>query len=322
MIKYIIKRILMIIPIVLGVIFVIFVMLYFLAGSSIRQMPISGDGDFLDSIFTFFNAGDNFVTKYIRYCWNILIKLDFGRSGNFGVSLARELRYRIRNTLFLLGSGVGVMLIVGIPTGVCAAVRKNRPGDRIINIATLLFSAIPGFSTAFFLTLVFAVYLKIMPVLISYTSPKAFLLPALTIALGGVASIARMVRASMIETLEQPYIIALRSKGLNETGVVYRHALKNALVPVVAVLGGLVSRLLLGTLVVEHFFSVPGLGSLMMTSVGMRDHNTILGCTAILTVILTATNIATDILYAFINPQIKLMYAAKSAADREMGPAE
>jgi ABC-type dipeptide/oligopeptide/nickel transport system permease component len=125
----------------------------------------------------------------------------------------------------------------------------------------------------------------------------------------------------MIETLEQPYVIALRSKGLDETGVVCRHALKNALVPVVSVLGGLVSQLLLGTLVVEHFFSVPGLGSLMMSSVSTRDHNTILGCTVILTIILTVTNIITDILYAFINPQIKLLYVRKKSAVTEEGAA-
>jgi peptide/nickel transport system permease protein len=209
------------------------------------------------------------------------------------------------------------MLVAGIPAGVYAAVHKNRFSDRIINVVTLLLSAIPNFSTAFLLSLVFAVYLRIIPVAVSYTSPGAFFLPALTIAIGGIASFARMVRTCMIETLEQPYIIALRSKGLNETGVVYTHALKNALVPVVSDLGGLVSRLLLGTLVVEHFFSVPGLGSLMMASVSSRDHNTILGCTAILTVILTATNIAADILYAFLNPRIRLMYAGKKRRETD-----
>jgi peptide/nickel transport system permease protein len=309
----------MIIPIVLGVILILFVLLYFLAGSSIRQMPIFGGGDALDKIFTFFGADDNFITKYIRYCYNILFKLDFGRAGDIGFNVTRELKYRIRNTLLLLGSGVGATLLIGIPAGAYAAIHKNRIGDRVINLVTLLFSSIPNFSVAFFLTLFFAVYLRILPVLISYTSPKAFIMPALTIALGGVASIARMTRASMLETLEQPYIIALRSKGLREADVVYRHAMKNALVPIVSALGGLVSQLLLGTLVVEHFFSVPGLGSLMMTSVGMRDHNTILGCAAILTIILTVTNIITDILYAFINPQIRLLYAGKRAAYREKG---
>jgi peptide/nickel transport system permease protein len=301
----------MIVPIVLGVIFVLFAMLYFLSGSSIRQMPIYGGGDALDAVYSALGAGDNFITKYIRYCYNVFVKFDFGRTANTGVRLARELNYRIRNTLLLLGSGIGTMMIAGVPIGAYAAVRKDKLGDRLVNMVSLLFSAIPAFSTAFVLTLIFALYLGLVPVVSSYTSPKAFFLPALTVALGGIASVARMTRASMIEALEQPYITALRAKGLGEGGVVYRHALRNALIPVVSVLGGLVSQLLLGTLVVEHFFNVPGFGMLMMTSVGMRDHNTILGCTAILTVVLTATNIITDILYAFINPQIKLMYTGK-----------
>jgi len=151
-------------------------------------------------------------------------------------------------------------------------------------------------------------YLRVLPLIINYETPAAFILPALTIALGGAASVVRMARASMLEVLQQPFITALRSKGLPERYVIRRHALKNALIPVISVLGGLVSQLLCGSLVVEYFFGVPALGSFILKSVSSRDHMSILSGAVALTVIMAATNIVTDVLYAFVNPQIKLRY--------------
>ena len=309
MTRYIVKRIIMIIPIVLGVTLILFLLISVLAGSNIGRMPIYGGGDALDSVYSFFNAGENLFTRFIRYCFNLFIHLDLGRSSSTGLSLMREMPYRVRNTVYLLTSSVVITLIVGIPLGVYTAMHKNRPGDRLVNVISLLFSSIPSYSIALMIVILIAVYLRWLPVISVYTSPKAFIMPTLTISLGGIASIARMTRTSMLEVLEQPYIKALRSKGLGETGVIYRHALKNALIPIVAALGGLISQLLCGAFVAEHFFNVPGLGTYILGSVSARDHFEVLGCTVIITIILTVTNIITDILYAFINPQIKRRYS-------------
>jgi ABC-type dipeptide/oligopeptide/nickel transport system permease component len=169
------------------------------------------------------------------------------------------------------------------------------------------------------LALVFCVSLRLLPILQSYTSPQAYILPAVTIALGGIASVARMARSAMLEVLEQPYITTLRSKGLGERSVVLKHALKNALLPIISTLGGFIAQLLCGTLVVEHFFNVPGLGSFMLTSISFRDHFEILGCAVILTIILMCLNLASDILYAFVNPKIRLRYAGKPAVHAHAG---
>ncbi|MCL2125483.1 MAG: ABC transporter permease [Oscillospiraceae bacterium] len=316
MVKYTIKRLVMIIPITLVVILVLFLMLYLVAGSSMTQLRIYGGGDMLDRVFERFKASENFFTKYIRYCYNVIVHLDFGRSSATRLRLIGELDYRVKNTMLLLATGVGATLLIGIPLGVVAAVRKNRPLDRIINVISLLLSAIPSYSMAIAVTLILAVYLRILPVVISYISPLAYIMPMITLSLGGIASIARMSRASMIEELEQPYITALRSKGLRERTVIYKHALKNALVPVISSLGGLIAQLLCGTFVVEHFFNVPGLGSYMLRSVGSRSHLEILGCTIIMTMILAVTNVLTDVLYSLVNPQIKLRYSRGSSRMR------
>ena len=308
MTRYIVKRIIMIIPIILAIILVLFILQYLLTASNIRQMTINGDGDALDPVYSFLNVTDNFFTKYVRYCYNVLVHLDFGKSSGINIKLTRELSYRVRNTLWILGCGVGATLAFGIPIGVYTAVHKNSKRDRIINAVTLFFSAIPSYSLAMVITLILAVYLRLLPVVSSYYTPKAYLMPTLTIAFGGISLIARTTRTSMLEVLEQPYITALRSKGLKDSQVVYRHAFKNALAPVVSVLGGVASQMLCGTFVVEQFYSIPGLGSYMLRSVSMREHMEILGCTVVIAIILSALNVVADIAYAFINPQIRLRY--------------
>ena len=298
----------MIIPILLGVIIILFLILYYIPASNVRFISMQGDGDFLDSVFSFFKAGENLITKYLRYCYNVFFKFDFGRSGRMLPRLTFELKYRVSNTLKLLFSGVGAAMLVGIPLGVYSALRKHKTADRIISIITLILASIPSYSMAMLVTLLLVLSLNLLPLIPSYTSPVAFVLPMITISLGGISSIARMTRASMLEVLDQPYITALRSKGLGNTAIIWRHGLKNAFVPVVSILGGLIAQLLCGTFVVEYFFTVPGLGTLMLKSVSMRDHFAILGCTVVLTVILSVTNTAADILYALINPQIRLQY--------------
>ena len=286
------------------------------------MMPIHNGGDALDSFFAATNAPDGFFTKFARYIYNIVIYQDFGSSMARRVGLIQDISFRIQNTLFLLLSGVGVTMLIGIPIGIYAALRRGKLGDRIVSVCSLFLSAIPAYSIAMILALVICVYLNLLPVLQSYKTPSAYILPAVTIALGGIASVARMARASMLEVLEQPYITALRSKGLDERSVVMKHALKNSLVPIISTLGGYFAQLLCGTLVVEHFFNVPGLGAFMLNSLSFRDHFEILGCAVILTIILMVMNLASDILYAFVNPQIRLRYAGRSAGKKRKEAAE
>jgi ABC-type dipeptide/oligopeptide/nickel transport system permease component len=204
-------------------------------------------------------------------------------------------------------------MIIGIPIGIYAALRKGRTGDRVVSVISLFLSAIPPYSIAMILALVFCVSLRLLPILQSYTSPAAYILPAVTIALGGIASVARMARSSMLEVLEQPYIPRCAQRAWRRGVLFLKHALKNALLPIISTLGGFIAQLLCGTLVVEHFFNVPGLGSFMLTSLSFRDHFEILGCAVILTIILMCMNLAADILYAVVNPKIRLRYAGKPA---------
>ncbi len=313
MARYILKRTLLIIPAILVILFILYSLMYFLPASRIAMMPVYRGGDVLDSFFAGINASDNYFTKFVRYIYNIVAYGDFGRSTATRVDLMSDIAYRIKNTLSLLLSGVGLTLIVGIPLGIYAAMRKGRAADRVVSVVTVFLSALPPYTIAIVLAIVVCVRLRLLPVIHVYTDPKAYILPAVTIALGGIASVARMARSSMLEVLDQPYITALRSKGLPERSVVLKHALKNALLPVISTLGGFIAQLLCGTLVVEIFFNVPGLGSFMVSSISTRDHYEILGCSVILVIILMCMNLASDILYALVNPKIRLRYAERPA---------
>ncbi len=134
-------------------------------------------------------------------------------------------------------------------------------------------------------------------------------MPVTVLSVAGISLLTRMTRASMLEVFDQPYITALRAKGLRERFIINRHALKNALVPVVSVFGAIISRLLCGSLVVENFFLMPGLGAYILGAVTHRDHNALLGSAVVLTVILLVVDLLADVVYALIDPQIKRRYS-------------
>ena len=306
--RYVIKRILMVLVIVLCVTLVMFVLLGSLTGSRIRMMPIYGGGDALDSVFTFLNAGDNLFTKYIRYIYNIVFHFNFGMSSTTGYRITRELDKYARITLLITACGAVSTYVIGIPIGVFAAVRKNRFGDRAVSVVLLFLSSLPIYAIALAVMLVLAAYLRIIPVMAIPRTMVSYIMPTITIALGGVSSVVQMTRANLLEVLDQPYITALQSKGLSERRVVYVHAFKNALIPTVSYLGGFLTQLLCGTFVVEHFFHLPGLGLYMLNSVSMRNHAEMLGCTVIISAVLATFNVVLDIIYAFIDPQTRLRY--------------
>ncbi|MCL1834597.1 MAG: ABC transporter permease [Oscillospiraceae bacterium] len=306
MVRYIIFRLLRVIAIVLVVIFILFVLLYTLPGSRVGTIPISGYGDALDDIFESLNVKDGLLTKYIRYCYNVFVHFSFKSSPDTRYRTVSLIRARTLTTVYILVCGLALTLILGVPIGVYTAIRKNRPADRLINSILMLASSIPSYSIALLILLVFCAYLKILPVIVAPRTPVSYIMPTLTVAISGMSSVARMTRAYMLEVLEQPYITALRAKGIKESSVIYRHALKNALIPIISFLRGFSAQLLCGTLVVEQFFTLPGIGMHLLGAVSTRNHDDLLGGAVVMTIILALMNIVSDVAYAVFNPQIRL----------------
>ena len=312
MTRYVVKRVLILIPVMLGVIFLLFTLMYNLLGSSMRFMPIDGGGDALDSFFSLVNMNANFFSRYLRYCYNAFIHFEFGVSSANSLPVMNALPMRIRFTATLTFVSAAVTFIIGIPLGIYSAMRKNRWQDNAVSFITMLLSAIPNYCLAMILCVFFAMRLRILP-LFGFQTPVHFILPIFALSVTGIASLIRITRASMLEIFDEQYITALRSKGLKERLVVFRHALKNAMVPIVSVIGNILAQLLCGSLVIENFFSIPGLGMYMLRSVSARDHFELLGCTVFLTAMLLVVSLFSDIAYAFLDPQIRQQYSGNSA---------
>ena len=175
---------------------------------------------------------------------------------------------------------------------------------------TLLCNCMPGFWLALMLVLLFSLKLGWLPSS-GYKSFKYFILPALTSSIGGIASIARQTRASMLEVIRSDFVTTARSKGLSEFKVIYGHALPNALIPIITICGSRFGNMLGGTTIVETIFSIPGLGSFLMSSIKARDYNCVQGCVIYIAFTFSIMMLATDLVYAAVDPRIKAQYAKK-----------
>jgi peptide/nickel transport system permease protein len=241
--------------------------------------------------------------QYLNY-WKGVLHLDLGRSVRFDQPVARVIAQRYPQTLQLTTAAMFVALLLSIPAGVRSARRRNRWDDRVLSFVSLLGLSFPNFALGPILILIFAVYFGLLPVSGSGTFAQ-LVLPAITLGGALAAILTRMVRTSMLEELGQDYIRTARAKGLSENVVVYKHALRNALVPVLTVAGLQFGALLAGAIVTETIFSWPGIGRLTIQAIGGRDYYLVQGC--ILTIGLTyvAVNFLTDVLYSLANPRIR-----------------
>ncbi len=234
----------------------------------------------------------------------------YGKVKIYGSERLEALRRTLSTAPVMVSAQVGavsllIAIAVGIPLGLFSALKQNTWIDYLAMFISLLGVSIPNFVLGIILIFVFAIWLGWLPVYGWGESWKQVIMPAVTLGTGGTAFIARLTRASMLETIRQDYIRTARAKGLHERAVVVRHALKNSMIPVVTVLGPLTAAWLTGSFLVEWVFSIPGIGKFFVTSIGDRDYTLIMGTILIYAGALVMFNLAVDITYAFIDPRIR-----------------
>lgn len=310
MLKYIIKRLLLMLPTLLGIIFVIIVFLNYMPGTNQNSFSSAGEGDTLDAIFERFDIKNTLFAKYLRYCYNLAIKHEFGPAGRGSANIGADLANRLKFTLILTGLGFLATFIIGIPLGIYSALYHNKFQDQLISSVSLIFSSVPSYCLTLFLVLFFSLWLKLLPVS-GINKPGAFVMPTMVLAVGGIALTVRMTRSAVIEVMDQQYITALKAKGLKNREIIYKHIFKNSLIPVVSTLNNLTAQMLCSTLVVENFFSIPGLGAYLITAVSHRNLYSILGCVVIISVLLMLFSIISDVLCMLVNPKMKTQYSRK-----------
>ncbi len=226
---------------------------------------------------------------------------DLGVSYRSGKPIMKELGQRLPATLMLAGASLALAVAVAIPLGIVAAVWRNSWLDGLSRLLALLGAVVPSYVMALLLILLFAVKLHWLPA-IGYGGPRHLILPAIALAFGVSAHLMRLTRASLLEVLHQDYVRTARAKGLSERAVIGVHALKNALLPVVTVLGMSLGHLLGGAVIVETIFGWPGLGKYAVDSIFLRDYPVIQGVVLYMAVIFLLVNLAIDISYRWLDP--------------------
>jgi len=304
MLKQTAQRVLYTLPVIWLVVSLVFLMIHLVPGDPILQML--GEGAPAADVAAARHAygfDTPLSQQYIRY-WKGVLHGDLGPSVRMNQSVSQLIAQRYPYTLQLTLAALFVAIVLSIPAGIRSAQRRNRWDDRLISVVSLFGLSFPGFALGPILILLFAIKLGWLPVSGS-GSLANLILPAITMGSALAAILTRMVRTSMLEELSQDYIRTARSKGLPERAVVYRHALRNAMLPIITVLGLQFGALLAGAIVTETIFSWPGIGRLTITAIGNRDYYLVQGCILAIGLTYVAVNFLTDLLYSVANPRIR-----------------
>ncbi len=308
--KYILKRLLWMIPVVVGVAILIFTILYFVPGDPARIMlGSSATEDEVNVLRHTMGLDRPYIYRLGKFLVDTFLRIDLGSSYMTKLPVAETILDRVPNTLKLSSIGILLSVIVGVPLGVNAAVNRNTvAGDRGPMFIAMVGVSMPSFWLALLLVVLFAVKLKWLPAM-GVGSFKHWILPAVSGSFGGIAAQARQSRSAMLEVIRSDYITTARAKGLSERVVIYKHALPNALIPVITGIGHALGNMLGGSLIIETIFGIPGMGMYMISGVNNRDYPVVQGCVIVLAVIFSIVMLLTDIAYSFVDPTIKAQYA-------------
>jgi peptide/nickel transport system permease protein len=300
--KYLVKRLLQIIPVLFIITFVVFVLVY-LAGDPVALMlPEDASEADREALRTALGLNQPFLYQYFHFIGD-LIQGNFGTSFRYHQEALPLVLERLPATFELAAASMLIAIIIAIPLGIFSAQKRNSFVDLFITGGSVLGKAMPSFWLGIMLILMLAVNYQIFPV--SGRGTWAHLiLPAITLGTGVAAEMTRLVRSSMLDILNQDYIRTAKSKGVSETLVVYKHAFRNSLIPVVTITSLQVTHLVSGALITETVFSWPGLGQLLVQAVNGRDMAVVQAAVFVIAILVILINLITDLIYRLLDPRI------------------
>ena len=307
MLKYVILRTLLIIPILLAVTFITFAIVNFTPGNPARMLL--GDNappEAVELLNHQFGVDRPFFERFFNYVSGIVTRFDFGLSWRTQKPIVGEMLDRFPYTLTLASLSVVLSTLIGIPVGILLAAKRVELVDRSVNAIGIILTSIPTFVLGLLLMLLFAVELQWLRVI--EQGWKMYILPLVAIVLPAAVSRMRLARTTMLEAIRQEYVTMARSKGIPEGRVIFVHALKNSMIPLVTNVIMSFSAMLGGALIVERVFAIPGLGNYMVNAILQKDMPTILTSTLFMAAIFCVTMLILDIIYALIDPRIKARY--------------
>lgn len=305
MLRYIVRRVLFLIPVLIGVAFCVFTLLYFTPGDPARM--VLGDLATEEAVKEFRDReglNDPFLVQFGNYIWKAVTKGDIGRSYITKRSVAQEIMAAFPATLRLSAFAMIIAIVIGIPCGIVSAIKQYSWFDTFTMIFAMIGLSMPVFWLGLLLILLFSVHLRWLPSS-GFSTFKAMILPSAALAAQSISMVTRMTRSSMLEVIRADYIRTARAKGQKESIVIWVHALRNALIPVVTLCGLQFGHLLAGAILTESIFAIPGVGRLMVNSIMQRDYPMVQGGVLFIAVTFSFVNLLVDLLYAYIDPRIK-----------------
>ena len=307
MIKYAGRRILMMIPILLAVTFIVFTLMYITPGNPAELMlGQNATPEAVAELEEELGLDRPFLVRYVDYLLGLL-HLDMGTSYTTKEPVMTRIWNCVPYTLELAAISILLAAIIGTPIGIISATKQYTAFDNITMIFALVGISMPVFWIGILLILLFSVKLQWLPSS-GWGSIQQMILPAITVAAQSIAVICRMTRSSMLEVIRQDYIRTVRAKGQTEYKIIISHALRNALIPIVTVIGLQFGALLGGAIMAETIFAIPGLGRLMIDAIKQRDYPVVQGVVLFVALTFSLVNLLIDIIYGFIDPKIRAKY--------------
>jgi peptide/nickel transport system permease protein len=308
MIKYVLRRVLFLIPVLFGVTFIVFTLMYITPGDPAKL--ILGEQASTENIMALrqeMGLDQPYLVQYGTYVKNAILHQDIGRSYVTNRPVMQEILGVFPATFQLAISAMLVAILIGIPVGIISAIKQYSIFDTISMLIALLGVSMPVFWLGLLLIILFTVKLGWLPAS-GFTSVKHMIMPAVALGAMTAAIVTRMTRSSMLEVIRQDYIRTARAKGQSESVVVLKHALGNALIPIITVVGLQFGHLLGGAVLTESIFSIPGVGRLMVDSIKMRDFPVVQGGVLFIALSFSLINLLVDLLYAYVDPRIRSQY--------------
>lgn len=316
MLRYVIKRVLLLIPVIIGVSFVIFFCMNLASGDYVDTLDTDNmTEEQINEMRERLNLSGSLLERYVRYMWKLL-------HGDLGVSyISKESVFdsfmsRIGATAQLAFASTFVCIVISIPLGIYSARHNGTVGDNISSVFAVLGLSIPNFWLGLMLIIAFALYLGWLPSGGNDDGIRSIILPAITVGTGKTAMLMRTTRSSMLDTLRQDYLRTARAKGVTEKQVINKHALKNALIPIINVALTQLATSFGGAALTETVFAWPGVGKMIVDAVKQRDVPMVCGCLILKCIIISVIGLITDLLYVFVDPRLKTQFVTGSKKRR------
>ena len=312
MYRYVIRRLFLMIPVILGVSFIIFTIMYFIPGDPASNiLGVGASSEAIEQLNEQLGYNQPFLVRYLSYIRDAFFKLDFGVSYQNKLPVTGEIAKRLPVSAKLAFGSIMLSLLIGVPLGVLSAVKQYSLSDKIPTGIALFVAAVPAFIIGMVLMLIFSLKLNWLPVSGVTQGWKCYVLPVISLGLPYGARQLRFTRSSMLETIRQDYVRTAKAKGASHKTVIWKHAMKNALMPVITVAGSSFGALLGGAIATESLFGLPGLGTYISDGIKLKDVPAVLGGIIVFALLFSLVMLAVDLSYAFVDPRIKARYTGR-----------